>query len=56
MKYEKHKKNIRPWVVIAYSKNNHTVKLNYAQLRNIMRMIIFDKDFLREMKKALKFM
>jgi len=49
-----YKKSIKPWVSVAYSRNNHTIRLSYAQIQNIVRMIIFDKGFLKELKKALK--
>ena len=49
-----YKKSIQPWVSVTYSKNNHTIRLSYAQIQNIVRMIIFDKGFLKELKKALK--
>jgi hypothetical protein len=49
-----YKKIYNPTIRIAFKREDNTVKLDYKQLVTIIRTIVFDKQFLVELKEAMR--
>lgn len=47
-------KRIKPSININFTKSNHAVRLNYAQVESVVSRIVFDPDFLKALKKSME--
>lgn len=46
-------KKLHPPIILNYKKGEHDVRLNYAQVEAVMHKIIFDPDFLKQLKRSM---
>lgn len=48
------RKRIKPSIKVSFRKTDNTITLNYAQVEAIVRRIIFDPEFLRNLKRSMQ--
>lgn len=49
-----YKKIFNPKIKLKVKKTDNMVEIDFVQLKSVLRMVIFDKDILRDLKKNLK--
>jgi hypothetical protein len=47
-------KKLHPPIIVNFKKDDHAVRLNYAQVEAIVRKILFEPSFLKQLKRSME--